>query len=524
MADTGGIRAGRAFVEIGADRGLLDKALKASLASLKNFADAALGITGQLAKGAVDLGKSWLQASIDFADAGAELLALSKQTGLAVEELSRLQYLAGRTGVNFGSVVSAVRVMEKTIGGAAAGSESAQKKLAKLGLTLQDVQGLDPAEQFQIFAAAVNQGADQSERLARAMNAFGKGGAALLPMLEQSAEQTDALSERAERLGLIWTGPEAEGARALKDALFDLQAVGTRLWQLFGEALAPALTDLAKFLADNAGWITTVAKNFGVWVASLWQAAGGIGLLNSALDALETVAATVVAAFMDWQTILTRLPVLTADAMDVALAAVQWFADNFTVILDNAISHVAGSWKKLVAGFLAGIMPLRGFLPEAQQKALQLGIHAALIGMFGGETPGTVSPFKLTGTQAEAMGRLGEVFGIIGTDAAKIKAGWQVTMAAGGMVGGGVFDRPKGAPPLWALRALETKDAAARAAAGIDETMRKAAVAGTFNPFAVRGLGVAGGPLDKIEKNTKHAADTLDEIQDELAGGGILFG
>ena len=101
-----GIRAGRAYVELGAnDR--LSAALDNAKKKIREFGDAASAVGGGIqtaglaimTAGTAIIG-SLAAAGLSFAKVGSELNDLSQRTGVSVEALGELQFVFGQAGVD----------------------------------------------------------------------------------------------------------------------------------------------------------------------------------------------------------------------------------------------------------------------------------------------------------------------------------------------------------------------------------------------------------------------------------------
>ncbi len=120
MAAAQGIRAGRAFIELGvSDK--LTKGLRAAQKRLQAFGEGLRSIGTRL--GAI--GASALTALFGtaktFADMGDSLDEMSARTGVSVETLSELGFAAELAGGDLETLEAGLRKMQRTIGGVAAG-------------------------------------------------------------------------------------------------------------------------------------------------------------------------------------------------------------------------------------------------------------------------------------------------------------------------------------------------------------------------------------------------------------------
>ena len=181
MASSSDTKAGQAYIEITTENVKLVRGLKEAQRSLKEFSESVTAMGEKtLLIGTAMLSPLILSAKV-FSDWGDSFDKMAARTGMTVESLSELSFAAQQSGTDLETVERGVKTMQKNIGEAAGGSKSATEALAKLGLTVEQLQGLSPDEQFNKIAAALNQISDPTTRAATAMKIFGKSGAMLLP-------------------------------------------------------------------------------------------------------------------------------------------------------------------------------------------------------------------------------------------------------------------------------------------------------------------------------------------------------
>ncbi|MCL4193730.1 MAG: hypothetical protein KJZ87_18475, partial [Thermoguttaceae bacterium] len=241
MANAQGIRAGQAFVELFADDSRLVRGLKAASAKLKAWGQGvtAVGKT-MLAGGATVLGALVGTAKV-FANMGSQLADMSARTGVSVEALSELGYVAEMSGGDLETLEAGLRKMQKAIVEAATGSQSAQESLSALGITIADLKNLSPDEQFMLIADRLAQIKNPTQRAAAAMEVFGKSGTKLLPMMAGGAAGLEAMRQKARDLGLVMSSEDAAAADGFGDVLDTLWKTLKVGVFTIGSALAPIL-------------------------------------------------------------------------------------------------------------------------------------------------------------------------------------------------------------------------------------------------------------------------------------------
>lgn len=146
----------------------------------------------------------------EIIDLGGHLVDLSDKTGISVDGLQVLQAAAELSGNSLEQVTGAVSQMQNRL---ASGDNSAVSAIKSLGLSLSDLQAMQPDQQFRAIARSIAEIQDPAERTRVAIDLFGRAGADLLPTLvsdiDSVAESTVRMSDRSARAldaaGDAWT-------------------------------------------------------------------------------------------------------------------------------------------------------------------------------------------------------------------------------------------------------------------------------------------------------------------------------
>ncbi len=414
MATTQGIRAGRAFVEIGGDDSRLLRALRRAQARLKAFGDGVrqLGL-GAVAASAAILAPLAGAAKI-FASTGDQLDEMAARTGVTVEALSELAFAADLSGASIETLENGIRIMQRTINDARRGLSTATDALADLGLNVAHLAALSPDEQFHAIADAISRVEDPSRRAALAMQVLGRSGTQLIPLLGSIR----ALRAQASSLGLTISSRDAASAARLADALDILGRTARVGAFVIGSALAPAIIGLSnrisRIIVAVSEWIKANRETV-LWIAKVAVAVGGlggiliatglavtllgvaVGGLSSALGLAAAIIAkvgVVLAAILSPVSLLIGAVGLLGGAVimwsGAGGAAIQWLRDRFGELSTFVGSVVSGICDALAAGDIAlaarvlwaglrvaweqGIQPLRqawiGFSAGFQRAAI----------------------------------------------------------------------------------------------------------------------------------------------------------
>lgn len=335
MANAGAIRAGRAFVELFADDSKLVRGLKRAQAKLAAWGASitAMG-KGLIAAGLVGLAPL-AGATKLFSDMGSALQDASERTGIAVEDLSALQFAAEQSGASFEDLEKAIRHMQK---------EGFGERAEDVGHLADQIAALEsPAQQTQL-----------------ALEAFGKSGAKLLPMLKGGAAGLQAMTDEARAAGIVMSAEDAAAADKLGDSFGKLWTMTKFTAAAIGGALAPAagqlFTDIMPLVSGVASWVkqnqalvVTAAK---LATALLAIGAGGmvVGSLLSGLAGLGSVFGLALTAAT---ALLSPVGLLTASLLVLGNNVL-----NFGEMWTEAKETATTAWGGIVNAVKAGDLEL----------------------------------------------------------------------------------------------------------------------------------------------------------------------
>jgi hypothetical protein len=158
---------------------LLINPLTASLAGITAFAAASTAIASGL---------------IALEDRVEKLGNTANKLGVSFQFVQVLDESARRSGTSIDAVSAAFGRLQKSVLGVDEESKAAQKALAELGVTAEELAALAPEEQYQRIGRALAGIEDPARRTATATALFGRAGADLIPFFNNIKGATDDLS------------------------------------------------------------------------------------------------------------------------------------------------------------------------------------------------------------------------------------------------------------------------------------------------------------------------------------------
>ena len=349
------------------EKGLTD-AEKQTEASSKKMAASLKTVGVAMAASGAAITAAMTGAIMSFTETGSTLHDLSLKTGVSAKALAGLKYAAEQNGASLGTVEMALRRTASAMQDAKDGLTETQRAFDRMGLSLIDLKGLNPEEQFMKIAGAIANIPDPMTRAATAQDLFGRSGMDMLPMLSEGADGLKRMMEEGIKL-TKWTNEGADSADALGDAFGTLTASTMGIFNAIGSSLAPVLMDLADkitgLISKVVEWtrehpelakvLTIVAIALGVVLTVmgglililptiisgiaafgivLHVALGPIGLISLAIAGLIAIG---VLLWQNWDTI-------TAKASEI------WnsIANFFTNIWDRITGIFRDNWEKIL--------------------------------------------------------------------------------------------------------------------------------------------------------------------------------
>jgi hypothetical protein len=197
---------------------------------------AIVGILFSLAKGASDAGSS-------FHD-------LSQETAVSVETLSALKPAADQSSSSIEEVAKGISKFNKLIGEAAGGSKEATRELKRFGLEPQEALKNNEAALARVFKR-IHELPTPIEKAIAAQRAFGKSGAALVPVIEAVGGNLDKAKEKARQFGLLLNDQAAKEADEFGDQLDELRLRSEGFANSIGRVLIPELLKLLRIMGTE---------------------------------------------------------------------------------------------------------------------------------------------------------------------------------------------------------------------------------------------------------------------------------
>ena len=342
-----------------------DKAVDNFIDRLKGLGTALIG--GEFAKQVVEFGER-------IAEQGEQLEKASVRLGISTDALQALGYAAVQSGSDMGQLTFALLTLQDKIGDALVnkGGEGS-KTFAKLGISIKDANGhvKDAGDLLETVADRVAKAKTQAEKTSIAMQAFGRQGKSLLPLLEGGSAGIKAYREEFEALGGGIREDAIKASSKYITTLGKLHAVHDGLTGQISVVLLPVLDRMIDVLTHVERDMINVAKSS----STVQVALGGLGAI---LVGFAIKSAIAFAPWIAWAAALGAIFLVIEDFVtmmrggDSAIGRLidALFGKNAHV---SAVESIAEAWKAMFKAIKdAGpyIKSALEFLDKAEDRSL----------------------------------------------------------------------------------------------------------------------------------------------------------
>lgn len=179
----------------------------------------------------------------------------ASKLGASIGDFTGLAFAVGSVGIETEKFDTAMQKMLVTISNAAEGGEKEIAIFNRLGISVGKIKNASFGEQIMLLAAGFDKIQNAAERMDLARGIFGRGGAAMLNVLDGGVAGLNKLIERGKFLGVVIDDKMISKVLNLRQAWFELTQSMQGVWNSALGAIAEYLTiifrDITNFVAKS---------------------------------------------------------------------------------------------------------------------------------------------------------------------------------------------------------------------------------------------------------------------------------
>lgn len=329
---------------------------------------------GAVAAGAVVLGTAVVKGTSQLAEYGDHIDKQSQKMGISAQAYQEWDAILQHSGTSIDGMQRGLMTLEKK---AVSGSDA----FDALGLSQEAVASMSREDLFAATITALQGMEEGSERAALAQELLGTAAKELGPLLNTSAEDTEAMRQKVHELGGVMSDDAVKAAAAYQDSLQDMKtAVNGAKNTLVGQFL-PGVTSVMDgltllFSGDSASGIGQINEGISGIVGNISQALPGIisagseivlGLASAIVENLPQLASAAVEIIPQLITgIVSMLPMLISTGASVILEIISGLASAIPALMAEAPTIITSLVTALIENIpmliVSGIQMITGLI------------------------------------------------------------------------------------------------------------------------------------------------------------------
>lgn len=363
-----------------------EQAGEIAVAAFEAVVVAAAAVGAAVVGAMVEAGSALVNATMDTSALADELLTLEKTTGLSTDTLQELNYASELLDVSTETITGSMTKLEKQMGSAANGTQSAIDGFNELGVAFQDEEGnmRSVEDVFWDSIDALNAISDPVERDLAAMSLMGKSAKELNPVIESGSSAFRELASEAHEVGYVMDGETLDAFGALDDNMQRMKNTSQALEQSFGQVLLPILTDMSgdavSLMGDLSGALSETGGDIDQ-IASIIEefAPRAVSLVEQYIPKILTVVQSVLNALLPVVvSIAPQLLVLAGQIVEQLANSIAENADSFLSAFSTLFESVVNSAITLLPVLIPLAIDLIMTLVNALIENAPLLLDAAL--------------------------------------------------------------------------------------------------------------------------------------------------
>lgn len=216
---------------------------------LKTVGKAMATAAAAIGAGAVAAGKKIWDMANDTAAAGDTVDKMSQKLGLSAKAYQEWDYVLSQSGADIESMGAGFKSLTNLVDKATSGNDAAAASFEKLGISTKELKDMSREDIFALTVKRMQEMGDTTDRAALANTIFGKSGQNLAPLLNQTAEATQDLKDKAHDLGFIMSDEAVDASVKFTDSMDTLKRTFEGVKNNITSELLPGLTSITDGLA-----------------------------------------------------------------------------------------------------------------------------------------------------------------------------------------------------------------------------------------------------------------------------------
>lgn len=211
-----------------------------------------------VALGVVMVPVAGIWSSFSASRLGSEITNTANRVGMSTAKYQEWMYILEQTGADITDLTGAQQTLTEAQLDVASGAEDIINAFKRIGLSAEEVLGMNRQELFEKTIAGLQNIENSTERAAVAYRLLSEDGSTLASLLAMSNEETRTLASNYQYLGAIMSKELIAKSVAFQGSLASLRAAFQGLTNTLAEIFLPIITKVVNALT----WLIAVANMF----------------------------------------------------------------------------------------------------------------------------------------------------------------------------------------------------------------------------------------------------------------------
>ena len=223
--------------------------------------------------GAAAVGGAALKMASDTAAAADNIDKMSQKIGISTTAYQEWDYIMSQNGMSVDKLQTGIKTLTSKMDAARNGTASAVEVFDALGISVINADGSlrSQEEVFEETIAALQGMENETERAQLATELFGKAGVEMAPLLNQTAESTEALKKKAHELGMIMSDDTIEAGVKFTDTMDTLKRSFGGIVNELGGTVIPIVQSVLELILERMPDIQAFFEQFAPIVQKLFD-------------------------------------------------------------------------------------------------------------------------------------------------------------------------------------------------------------------------------------------------------------
>lgn len=312
--------------------------------ALSSIAKGAAVVGTAVVAGATAVGTAAYKMASDTAAAADNVDKMSQKIGISRTAYQEWDYVMSQNGMSVDKLQTGIKTLTTKMDAAKAGTASATEAFEALGVSVTNSDGSlrSQEEVFEDTIKALQSMDNETERAALATELFGKAGVEMAPLLNQTAESTEALKNKAHELGMVMSDETIDAGVTFTDTVDTIKRSISGMMNNLGGTVLPIVQSVLSLIESKLPAIQELFSRLSPIITELFD-----GILPPLFNLVETLLPVL---FNLIETLLPVLESVITAILPVIISLIQQLMPFLIEIVQGVLP--------IVVQLIEGLMPL----------------------------------------------------------------------------------------------------------------------------------------------------------------------